>query len=98
MMNQLLDFYKHIDYIKENGERMAFTHQCKTCGKTIKYEKAEELKEHFYFKAGYFRNECKDCEKKIHAIKYKEGKYNYRAKKDNGYDNTRVFGGFNREE
>lgn len=59
-----------------------FTQTCRKCGKVIEYENQDELKEHFYFKNGYYRKVCKDCEKKEHKEKYASGKYNYNKRTD----------------
>ena len=96
MLYNLIDFYKQLCYITtEEGELMAFTHKCKRCGKVIEYTNAEELKNHFYFKGGYFRNVCKECECKEHAEKFKEGKYNYRLKNLRGYETSISVGSMN---
>lgn len=59
---------------------------CKICGTVFEYENPDELKEHFYFKAGYYMNNCKKCELEKHKKKYANGKYNYRKNIDAGYD------------
>lgn len=69
-----------------------FTHTCKKCGLVVEYNHPDELKNHFYFKSGYFRNVCKNCEKEEHKIKYKDGKYNYRnGNKKDVIDQTHSF-------
>lgn len=62
-----------------------FKKVCKECKTEFQYEKAEELKPHFYFKNGYYLNTCITCEKQKHAKKYAEGSYNYFKKKMDNY-------------
>ena len=57
-----------------------FTKTCAKCGKIYEYDDAEDLKQFFYFKSGYYRNTCKECECKDHQKKFKSGQYNYRRK------------------
>jgi hypothetical protein len=64
---------------------MSFKHTCKKCGKVVEYENQEELKQHFYFKGGYFINVCKDCICAEHKVKYASGQYNYYKKRKNTY-------------
>lgn len=68
-------------------KNMPFKKTCSRCKKIITYENPDELKEHFYFKSGYYRNVCKVCERKEHEEKYKIGKYRYYKNKDMKNDN-----------
>jgi hypothetical protein len=71
---------------------MSFTHKCKKCGLEVTYESADELKEHFYFKSGYYRKVCKACERKEHSEKFASGQYNYYKKKSGSYNKEYSFG------
>jgi hypothetical protein len=61
---------------------MSFTKKCKSCPLTITYTNEEELKPYFYKKGDYWLSDCKKCQLKKHADKYKDGKYNYHKKHD----------------
>ena len=78
-----------------SGVNVLKTKKCKTCGTVYEYETEEQLKEFFYKKGDWFRNECKKCELQQRKIKYANGEYNYSQKnKDGYYDNGFSFGFF----
>jgi len=65
------------------------TKKCETCGEEYQYSSDEELKTFFYYKkthsGNYFRNTCIPCERDQKRKKYKEGKYNYKKKREYDY-------------
>lgn len=58
---------------------------CTKCKTKYEYEDQEQLKDFFYKKGQWFQNVCKTCTKEEHRRKYKEGKYNYKKKKEYDY-------------
>lgn len=100
----VLDVMMSDDYLEDfvddefdEIEPKRYKKTCNKCGTVYEYFDPEELKEWFYFKSGYFMNTCKKCELEKHAKKYKQGKYNYRKKRNEGfYDPQYIIGNFDR--
>ena len=72
---------------------MTVKKQCVTCKTVYEADTYEGLKQYFYVKQDWLRNECIECEKEDHRKKYADGKYNYR-KRDDAYKKNYRFGCF----
>lgn len=57
------------------------------CTLEVNVEYEEELSRYFYRKnthsGAYYRNTCKECDRRRHRDKYADGSYNWRKKKLN---------------